>query len=112
MLKLGVHPVVQDDFPPDYRTVREMLRSKVESCDAVLCLIGQSYGFEPVQRDDDQPRRSYTQMEYDLATELKKPVFLFVATDKCPLDNPLSEDESLRQLQQAYVDEVCNSFFF
>src|SRR5260370_42283579 len=81
-------PVVQDHFGPDYRTVVEMLREKIGACDAVICLVGSAFGREPEGRAADQPRRSYTQLEYEIAVELRKPVVVFVATDACPLDNP------------------------
>src|SRR5438067_6756604 len=73
LLNLDVHPVVQDHFAPDYRSVVEMLREKIGQCDAVLCLVGRRYGYEPLKREPDQPRRSYTQLEYEIAVELRKP---------------------------------------
>ena len=47
---LGCHPVEQTNFPPDYRTVRDMLRKKILDCDAVIHVAGECYGAEPVQR--------------------------------------------------------------
>ena len=47
LLKLGALPVVQEHFPPDNRSVVEMLRDKIGGCDAVICLVGRCYGFEP-----------------------------------------------------------------
>ena len=75
LVTLNALPVHQDHFPPDYRTVMEMLRARIASCDAVICLVGSVYGQEPLTRAADQPRRSYTQMEYEIAVELNKPVF-------------------------------------
>src|SRR3954453_23388489 len=97
--KLGAHPVVQDHFPPDHRSVVEMLRSKIEPCDAVVCLVGRAYGHEPKTRKRGEPRRSYTQLEYEIAVKLRKLVFVFIATDDCPFDNPVDEPEELRALQ-------------
>ena len=37
---LDVHAVIQDDFPPDYRSVVGMLRDRIEPCDAIICLVG------------------------------------------------------------------------
>ena len=65
---LDVHAVIQDDFPPDYHTVVEMLRDKIAQCDAVICLVGSRYGYEPLNSRPDEPRRSYTQLEHDIAT--------------------------------------------
>ena len=89
LVKLGALPVVQDHFAQAYRSVTEMLREKIGQCDAAICLVGRRYGHEPPHRDADQPRRSYTQLEYEVAVELGKPVFVFVATDDCPLDGPV-----------------------
>jgi hypothetical protein len=36
---------------------------------------------EPNQRPADVPRRSYTQMEFDIARELQKPVYVFLPAD-------------------------------
>jgi WD40 repeat protein len=107
LLKLGVHPIVQDDFPPDYRSVVDMLRKRIGPCDAVICLIGQCYGSEPSQRADVEPRRSYTQLEYDIAIELSKPVFTFLATADCPPDKPLDgRQQELKPLQDEYVARI------
>ena len=113
LLKQGVHPIVQDDFPPDYRNVSAMLQNIIASCDAVVCLVGFYYGAEPKNRPDDQPRRSYTQLEYDIALALHKPVYMFVVTDDCQdeLSKPptwlirASDPEEL-QLQLAHRDRL------
>lgn len=102
LLTLGCVPVVQDNFPPDTHTVREMLREKIATCDAVVHLAGECYGAEPHQRAPGEPRRSYTQLEYDLARELQKPVYVFVCGEGFPYDPHPPEAEELRTLQQAH----------
>jgi ABC-type branched-subunit amino acid transport system substrate-binding protein len=102
LLTLGCVPVEQTNFPPDYRTVHEMLRAKVAACDAVIHVAGECYGAEPGARDPEAPRRSYTQMEYDLARELKKPVYVFICGDGFPYDEHPLEDAEKQQLQQAH----------
>jgi hypothetical protein len=57
---IDAHAVIQDEFPPDYRSVAAMLRGKIARCDAVICLVGGVYGAEPAERTADEPRRSYT----------------------------------------------------
>ena len=42
LLTLDAHPVIQEHFAPDYRSVVEMLREKIGECDAVICLVGRS----------------------------------------------------------------------
>jgi hypothetical protein len=80
------HAVEQDNFPPDYRDLVDKLRERIASCDAVVHIAGHCFGAEPPQRPDGTPRRSYTQMEYDLAIELGKPVYVFLTADRFPAD--------------------------
>jgi hypothetical protein len=58
-----------------------MLRNLIGRCDAVVNLAGFYYGAEPPQRPPAERRRSYTQIEYDVARELKKPLYLFLAAE-------------------------------
>ena len=109
LLTLGVHPVIQEHFAPDYRSVVEILRDKIGLCAAVICLVGRRYGYEPTDREDDEPRRSYTQLEYEIAVELRKPVFVFVATDDCSLDPAPDEDDELRGLQLEHLKRIVAS---
>ncbi len=80
------HAVEQDNFPPDYRDLVDKLRERIDSCDAVVHIAGHCYGAEPGERPPDAPRRSYTQLEYDIAVELKKPVYVFLTGDGFPAD--------------------------
>ncbi len=106
LLKLGAHPVVQDHFPPDHRSVVEMLRARIKPCDAVICLVGRVYGQEPSKRQPGEPRRSYTQLEYEIAVELHKRVFVFIAADDCPFDHPSNEPEELCGLQTEHLRRI------
>ncbi len=107
LVTLNALPVVQDHFGPDYRSVVEILREKIGQCDAAICLVGRCYGREPHERASDRPRRSYTQLEYETAVELGKPVFVFVADDDCPLDGPSDEPEELRGLQLEHIKRIA-----
>ncbi|MEK6258534.1 MAG: SAV_2336 N-terminal domain-related protein [Planctomycetota bacterium] len=75
-------------FPPDTRTVEEMLRRKLKDSDAVIHIVGFRFGAEPKQRPTGAPRRSYTQLEFDIARELKKPVYVFLSHDATVSDKP------------------------
>ena len=98
--------VSQEEFPPDYQTVWEILRQRILECDAVICLVGYAYGREPRNVPPGFRRRSYTQMEFDIARALGKPVFLFRADDPSALDRHEPEPEELRNLQEQYRDEL------
>jgi hypothetical protein len=71
----------QSGFAPDYRTADEMLTPRLTDSDAVIHIVGFRFGTEPNQRPDGTPRHSYTQMEFDIARKLEKPVFIFISKD-------------------------------
>ncbi|MBC8114495.1 MAG: DUF4062 domain-containing protein, partial [Candidatus Saccharimonas sp.] len=96
------HAVEQDNFPTDYRQLVDKLRERIASCDAVVHIAGRCFGAEPQQRPDGVPRRSYTQLEYDLAVELGKPVYVFLTGDGFPADPHEPEPEELRLLQATH----------
>ncbi len=109
LLAIDHHPVEQSDFPPDYREIRRMLREKIQGCDAVVHLVGNRYGDEP---DPDQlpegtRRRSYTQMEYYLARELGKRVYVFVCSGSgFPYDESSSETDDKQALQADHRRDI------
>ncbi len=92
-------PIVQDDFPPDYKSVRDMLRTKILTCDAVVHLAGFYYGAEPQPVIPGPDRRSFTQMEYEIAMELKLPCYVFLCGKDFPFDKHDPEPEDKQQLQ-------------
>ena len=47
-----------------------------------------------------------TQLEYETAVELGKPVYVFVAAEDCPPDHPADEPEELLGLQLEHVKRV------
>ncbi|MCC7138356.1 MAG: DUF4062 domain-containing protein [Planctomycetes bacterium] len=101
---LRVDPVVQPEFPPDHRTVVEMLTDRLRTCDAVVALVGRCFGAAP----SDRPDRSYTQLELDLATASGKPVWVFVAREDADFDPQAEpEDERRQALQRAHREAVA-----
>lgn len=102
LLTLGCVPIEQANFPPDYRVVRDMLLTKIAACDAVVHLAGECFGAEPVHREPAARRRSYTQMEYDLARELGKPLYVFLCGKDFPYDQHAPEEPEKLRLQQAH----------
>ncbi len=109
LLSLGCHPIVQEHFEPDYRTVEDMIRARIEGCHAVVHLIGKRYGGEPSPNSlpEGAPRRSWTQMEYHFAKALGVRLYLFVCDDQYPYDQqatPEPDDEI--ELQEAYRTSI------
>jgi tetratricopeptide (TPR) repeat protein len=100
------HAVEQDNFPPDYRDLKAKLRERINSCDAVVHIAGLCYGAEPAKRPDDAPRRSYTQLEYDIAAELGKPVYVFLTGADFPADPHEPEAPELQKFQAAHRERL------
>jgi len=103
------HAVEQDNFPPDYRDLIDKLCERIDSCDALIHIAGHCYGAEPGQRPPDAPRRSYTQLEYDMAVELGKPVYVFLTGDGFPADPHDPEPRELRELQEAHRERLTST---
>jgi tetratricopeptide (TPR) repeat protein len=106
LLDQGVHPIVQDHFESDYQKLLDILRQQVNDCDAVICLVGFVYGQEPKNRPANAPRRSYTQLEFEIAEAFDKPVYVFLADAECPFDPHQEEPQELRQLQEEHRNRL------
>ena len=98
-------PIEESVFGTEYGPIREMIARKIESCQAVIHLVGRDYGGEPDSRTlpAGQPRRSWTQIEYDLAKEQKpkQKLYLLVCDDVFPFDPlaiPEPADKTTQQL--------------
>lgn len=102
--------VVQDAFSvqSDYGTIVQMLRDKIDPCDAVIHLAGLFYGFEPTNRPDGEARRSYTQLEYELGKELRRQVFRFIVRDDYQPDAEFSQTDEQAELQQRHRQRLMH----
>jgi tetratricopeptide (TPR) repeat protein len=111
LLTMDCMPVEQTNFPPDYRSVREMLEQKIRTCEAVIHIVGIQYGAEPDPKTlpEGAIRRSYTQMEADLARQLGKKLYLFVCPENFPYDSAAPEEEEKQALQRSYRQEAAKS---
>jgi tetratricopeptide (TPR) repeat protein len=109
LLTMDCMPIEQTNFPPDYRSVREMIEEKVAGCEAVIQIVGIRYGAEPDPSTlpEGAARRSYTQMEADIARKLEKKLYLFVCPEDFPYDQATAESEELQGLQRAYRAEIA-----
>lgn len=112
LLTLHYAPVEQTNFPPDAKRVQEKLREKIAACHAVIHVAGIAYGAEPVERQTDESdtrRHSFTQMEYDIARALGKPVYVFVCGEDFPYDKHEPEDIERHALQQAHRERLLGT---
>jgi tetratricopeptide (TPR) repeat protein len=109
LLTMDCMPIEQTNFPPDYRSVRETIEEKVAGCEAVIHIVGIRYGAEPDPSTlpEGAARRSYTQMEADIARKLEKKLYLFVCPEDFPYDQATAESEELEGLQRAYRAEIA-----
>lgn len=109
LLSVGCYPIVQEHFEPDYRTVADMIRERIEECHAVIHLIGYRYGGEPSPESlpEGEGRRSWTQMEFFLAREMGVKTYLFLCDETYPFDtreSPEPNDEV--ELQRVYREMI------
>src|SRR6202048_5105680 len=114
LLTLGIFPIEQTNFRLAHGPLTAKLRSLIAPCDAVIHLAGFHYGAEPPQRPPVEPRRSYTQIEYDVARELRNPLFLFLAAENCEFDDSPEQSEEERTLQLAHRRpiEKCDDVYY
>ena len=105
--KKGCFAENQSSFSVDYHTVEEMLRRRINDADAIIHIVGFRFGAEPKDRPANKPRRSYTQMEYDIARELEKPVYVFLSADTSVCDAPgVDEAPEATALQLAHRQTI------
>ena len=92
----------RDDKPADY------CQARVRDCDVYVGLIGLRYG-SPVR---DRPEVSYTELEFDTATEAGKPRLMFFLDEDAAVPIPpgrmLDRDLDLQARQRAFRDKVLN----
>jgi tetratricopeptide (TPR) repeat protein len=109
LLTLNIFPIQQDSFALAYGQLADMLRNLIGRCDAVIHLAGFYYGAEPPRRPPEEPRRSYTQIEYDVARKLGKPIYLFLATKDSETDKTLLQTDEEKSLQIAHRQAIQTS---
>jgi hypothetical protein len=66
-------------------------------------------GWKPSQRRPGELRRSYTQIEYDVARELKKPLYLFLANENYEPDNLSTQSDEEKELQLTHRHAIEQS---
>lgn len=93
----------RDDKPADY------CQARVRECDVYVGLIGLRYG-SPVR---DRPEVSYTELEFDTATQAGLPRLVFLLDEQAALPIPparlLDADATLRARQGAFRARVMDS---
>lgn len=104
---LGYEPEYQDEFMTESGDLREILRTKVDSCYGLIQIVGTTYGFEPPTTDPEFGRVSYTQYELLYARLKGKRIWLFLPSEiSQKLESPNTEAD---ELQAKYARELINS---
>lgn len=105
LIAMGYEPVWQDIFSTSADDIRPMLRQKIDTCGAVLQIVGDAYGAEPPQPDETFGRCSYTQYEALYAAAQGKKVYYLIAQDDMPRDaDPATIDVPLDDSAEALAD--------
>ncbi len=109
LLAIDCHPVEQSTFPPDYRTVTDMLVDRISECDAVIHIVGMRYGNEPDVRTlpKGSVRRSFAQMELEIARDLGKRTYVFLCSDDFPYGTFAGEPPEIQALQMRYRRRIA-----
>lgn len=108
LLTIGCTPVQRGDYPSDCRGTREVLREVLSQADAMVHVVGLRFGAEPQAQEADEPRRSYAQLEYEVAKELGLPVYVFICGEGFPYDPCEQEPEVLQDLQREYRQSLVS----
>src|SRR4029077_8249680 len=116
---VGAKVVVQEDFQQHGASLLEKLERYIASCNRIIALVGDAYGFEPEEtvRPAAQPRRSYTQWEYffamgerlDGSRQPPKDIFLYVGSPEFLAMHPVSQADDAAQLQREFIKELYRS---
>jgi hypothetical protein len=115
---VGAEVVVQEDFQQHGRTLLEKLEQYIASCDRVIALVGDAYGWEPDLNAEAAPlRRSYTQWEYFFAQgerlqdEPQPPIdtYVYLASRNFLATHPVTQDPDNAKQQQAFVTLLRSS---
>jgi hypothetical protein len=116
---VGATVVVQEDFRQHGASLLEKLERYIASCDRVIALVGDAYGFEAEEpaRPLGGPRRSYTQWEYffamgerlDGSRQAPKDTFLYLGSPEFLAMHSVSQSDDAAQLQQEFIKELVRS---
>ena len=102
------HTVVDmADFPAADQIPAELCAERVRGCDVYVGVLGTRYG-SPVR---DEPDVSYTELEFDTATEARLPRLVFLLdTDAADVGIPLSKliDHEFGTRQEAFRRRVLD----
>ena len=102
----GYRTEVQDDFEIYGGSVADIISTKINACQGVICLLGSAYGRQSPVRIQDNHYLSYTQLEFFLARRTHRPMYIFIARGVAEKGEYAPEDPSLIALQKEFIDQL------
>ncbi|HET6410337.1 MAG TPA: tetratricopeptide repeat protein [Chthoniobacteraceae bacterium] len=94
--EMGIKPVEHTDMNVAYGPLDGVLKLEIGQCDAVIHLVGSTFGPEPLERTHGAVRRSFQHYEFDVARTLNKEVFCFVTEPGTQtIKGPIEDDEAM-----------------
>jgi tetratricopeptide (TPR) repeat protein len=116
---VGAEVVVQEDFQQHGGSLLEKLEGYIASCDRIIALVGDAYGFEPdeIARPANRSRRSYTQWEYffalgerlDGTRQPHKDIFLYFASPEFLAMHAVKQTNDAAELQAEFIQTLQRS---
>ncbi|WP_237047865.1 FxSxx-COOH system tetratricopeptide repeat protein [Lentzea guizhouensis] len=98
VVRLRDAPVDMAHFAAGVQTPAALCRQRVADCDVYVLVAGFRYGSPVV----DRPSLSYTELEFEAATELGKPRLVFVLDEEAEGPGPLFRDPEYGDRQEAF----------
>lgn len=99
---MGIKAVEHTDFGVSYGPLDGLLQLEIGRCDAVIHLVGTSFGLEPPDRTHGASRRSFPLFEFDVARSLNKDLFCFITEPGTETPSFPMEDDEARALQSEH----------
>jgi tetratricopeptide (TPR) repeat protein len=99
----GFHCVRMEDFGARDWESDSFCKEKVAECNVYVGIIGHVFGSSPKGSE-----KSYTEREYDVAIDSKKPRLMFLAPESFQISANLVESDDKRKKQKAFRDRVSS----
>ena len=93
--------VRMEDFGARDSAPDDFCRQMAAECDVFVGIVGHLYGSSPPESD-----QSFTEREYEAATQAKRPQLMFLASDDFPLPASLRENDEKSRKQQSFRNRV------
>ncbi len=109
LLAAGCRPLLFDDLPADAPDPLAIVRQRVAACDAVVHVAGFTHGTAPAVPIPGHSQRSYAQLEYEIAAELRRPTYIYLLGTTFKVDPHEPEPAEKATLQRQHRTAIINS---